>query len=223
MASWGAAVAISLLRWTCRIRVHDDPRDALRAAGRPYVYSILHAHQAAITVGAEPGTGAMVSRSADGQIIVPALKIRGCVPVRGSGRHRGSDKGGRAALAALADHVRSGRPAVLAVDGPRGPRNHVHKGIATLAQDTGAVVLNVITIPTRRWILRKSWDRLQIPKPFSTIHAYFAPPLEPVADEGVESFRKRIEISLNELERLHDPAEAAYSEGASRPLGDPNS
>lgn len=208
LASWAAALAISLLRWTCRIRVYDDPREQLRAAGRPYVYAILHAHQAAITVGAEPGTGAMVSRSADGQIIVPALKIRGCVPIRGSGRHKGSDKGGRVALAALMEHVRSGRPAVLAVDGPRGPRNHAHKGIATLSQETGAVVLPVVTIPTRRWILRNSWDRLQIPKPFSTIHAYFAEPVEPVADEGIESFRKRIEASLNALERLHDPAEA---------------
>lgn len=208
MASWAAALAISLLRWTCRIRVYNDPRDELRAAGRPYVYSILHAHQVAITIGAEPGTGAMVSRSADGQMIVPALKIRGCVPVRGSGRGKGADKGGRAALAALIDHVRSGRPAVLAVDGPRGPRNHVHKGIATLSHETGAVVLNVITIPTRRWILRKSWDHLQIPQPLSTIHAYFAPPIEPSPDEGIEAYRKRIEDALNALERQYDPAEA---------------
>ncbi|WP_164101701.1 lysophospholipid acyltransferase family protein [Candidatus Laterigemmans baculatus] len=213
LASWAAAVAISLLRWTCRIRVHDDPRDELRAAGRPYIYSILHAHQVAITIGAEPGTGAMVSRSADGQIIVPALKIRGCVPVRGSGRGSGADKGGRAALAALIEHVRTGRPAVLAVDGPRGPRNHVHKGIATLSQETGAVVLNVVTVPTRRWILSHSWDRLQIPMPLCTIHAYFAPPIEPLPEEGIEAYRKRIELSLNTLERKHDAAEAARSLG----------
>ncbi|XZE55317.1 lysophospholipid acyltransferase family protein [Planctomycetaceae bacterium SH139] len=208
LASWAAALAISLLRATCRIRTHHDPRPQLREQGRSYVYSILHAHQVAITIGAEPGTGAMVSRSADGQIIVPALKIRGCVPVRGSSNRRGRSKGGITALAALVQHVLTGRPAVLAVDGPRGPRNHAFKGIASLSRDSQAVVLNVITIPSRRWILSKTWDRLQIPKPFCTINAYFAEPLEMDPNESLESYRQRIEQSLNQLERTYDPAEA---------------
>lgn len=208
LSSWAAALVIAFLRATCRIRVHNDPRDRLRAAGRPYVYSILHAHQIAITIGAEPGTGAMVSRSAHGQIIVPALKLRGCVPVRGSSRRGAKDKGGRAALTALIEHVREGRPAVLAADGPKGPRNELHKGIATLSRETGAVVLNVISIPSRRWILRNTWDRMQIPLPFCTLDAYFADPLEPLPEESVEAFRKRIEASMTELERRYDPAEA---------------
>ncbi len=208
--SWAAAVAISLLRLTCRIRLHGDPREALRRSRQPYVYSILHAHQVAVTIGAERGTGAMVSRSADGEMIVAALRVAGCVPVRGSGRGRGRgrDKGGRVALAALADHVHGGRPAILAVDGPRGPRSHVRKGIAALSLETGAVVLNVIAVPARRWILTRSWDRMQIPKPFATIDAYFAAPLEPQAGEGIEAYRRRIEASLRELELEHDPAQA---------------
>lgn len=208
ITSWAAAGAISFLRLTCRIRIHDDPRDSLRKAGRSYVYSILHAHQVASTIGAEPGTGAMVSRSADGEIIVAALRVAKCIPVRGSSRGKGQgDKGGRQALTALIDHVRSGHPAILAVDGPRGPRNHVHKGIASLSQETGAVVLNVITVPTRRWILSKTWDRLQVPQPFCTINAYFAAPLEPSDGEGLEEYRKRIESSLSSLEAAHDAIE----------------
>lgn len=208
LTSWAAAFVIAFLRRTCRIRVHDDPRPQLRAAGRPYVYSILHAHQVAITIGAEPGTGAMVSRSAHGQIIVPALKLRGCVPVRGSSRRGGKDKGGRTALKALIDHVKQGQPAVLAADGPQGPRNHIHKGIAMLSQETDAVVLNVISIPTRRWIVPKTWDRMQIPLPFCTLNAYFADPIEPSPEESIEAYRKRIETSMTELERQHDPGEA---------------
>lgn len=214
--SWSAALAISILRWTCRIKLHNDPRERLRREGRSYVYSILHAHQVAATIGAEPGTGAMVSRSADGQIIVPALKVIGCIPVRGSSRSKpgNGSKGGLPALDALIEHVQGGRPAILAVDGPRGPRSHVHKGIALLARESGAVVLNVVTVPTRRWTLQKAWDRMQIPKPFATIHAYFSTPLEPRDGEGLESFRQRIEASLRALEHQHDPAEAGHS----RPL-----
>lgn len=210
LASWAAALAISFLRLTCRIRVFNDPRDNLRRSGTPYVYSILHAHQVAITIGAEPGTGAMVSRSADGEMIVPALRVRGCIPVRGSGGGRKSkqNKGGGTALFALVNHVRGGRPAVLAVDGPNGPRNYVHKGIVTLASETNAVVLNVITIPTRRWFLPKTWDRLQIPKPFCTINAYFADPITLQPGESQERFRQRIEESLCQLEANFDPAEA---------------
>lgn len=197
-----------MLRLTCRIRLVNDPRPSLREAGRSYVYSILHAHQVAITIGAEPGTGAMVSRSADGEIIARALRIRGCVPVRGSGGGKSKQsKGGGTALRQLIRHVRDGRPAVLAVDGPKGPRNHVHGGIVALATEANAVVVNVVVIPSRRWILTKAWDRLQIPKPFSTITAYFADPMTRDEAESDEEFRLRIERTLSDLERSVDEAE----------------
>jgi lysophospholipid acyltransferase (LPLAT)-like uncharacterized protein len=121
-----------------------------------------------------------------------------------------NNKGGREALEALVEHVRTGRPAILAVDGPRGPRSHVHKGIASLSRDTGAAVLNVITVPTRRWIMSKTWDRMQIPQPFCRIDAYFAPPLTPAPGESLEEFRRRIEASLKELEQTYDPQEANH-------------
>ena len=156
----------------------------------------------------------MVSRSLDGQIIVPALRVRGVVPVRGSGgKGRGTGRGGREALDALIEHVQGGRPAYLAVDGPRGPRGHVHKGVAVMARQCDAAVLPMVAVPARRWILR-SWDRLQIPKPFSAIDGYFAAPIFPAAGETAEQLRQRIEAALLELERKHDPREAAFNEAA---------
>jgi lysophospholipid acyltransferase (LPLAT)-like uncharacterized protein len=207
LASWAIAAATLALRLTWRLRLQDDPRPALRAAGRPYVYALLHAHQLASTIDSEPGTAAMVSRSQDGELIVGTLKALGIVPIRGSSGKRGQDKGGMDALEALAAHVAGGKPAYIAVDGPRGPRNRVRKGIAVLAQRTGAVVLVAVGVPTRRWILSKSWDRLQIPQPFARIDGYFSEPLEMAAGEGVEEFRKRIEESLNALEARWDPVE----------------
>jgi lysophospholipid acyltransferase (LPLAT)-like uncharacterized protein len=214
VAAWLAALAIVLLRASCRIRRHGDPRPGLRSASQPYIYSVLHAHQVAAIIDGEPGTGAMVSRSADGGIIVPSLRARGIVPVRGSTSQNGQDKGGRAAFNALIEHVQGGAPAYLAVDGPRGPRNRVQKGIALLSQKTGAVILNVAAVPARRWILTRAWDRLQIPKPFTTIKVYFGTPIFPRDGEETEQYRARIERALNQLELHHDPVEAEFAQAA---------
>lgn len=197
------------LRLTCRISVHNDPRPALTRAGKKHVFALLHAQQVGASMAAERGTGAMVSRSADGEIIVPALRVGGHVPIRGSS---GTSKGGASALQALIEHVNLGRPAILAVDGPRGPRGTVQKGIGLLAKKTDAVVLAVVAIPSRRWIIARTWDRLQVPKPFSTIHCYFAEPLVSERDESLDHFAKRIQASLNRLEAEIDPEEGSPAE-----------
>jgi len=205
------AVAITILRWTCRVKYHDDPRPKLRENGETYIYSFLHAHQVGLIIGREKGTGAMVSRSKDGELIVPLLKISGCVPVRGSNRVNRKDRGGRAALHTLVDHVLAGNPAALAVDGPRGPRGRVHKGVALLSQQTGAPVLNLVAITKNKWTVAKAWDRMQIPWPFARFDGYFDAPIYPVEGEKLEAYRQRIEASLQGLEAMHDPSESRFN------------
>jgi lysophospholipid acyltransferase (LPLAT)-like uncharacterized protein len=201
-----------ILRATCRARIHKDPRPALRADNARYVFSVLHAHQIAAATCRESGTAAMVSQSRDGDFVAVGLRLLGVKTIRGSSRRRGEDKGGLSALSSLAEHVRTGHPAYLAVDGPRGPRNRVHKGVAVLSQQTGAAVLNVVAVPTRRWIFKRSWDRFQIPKPFCRIDIYVAEPIWPQQGEPVEQYRRRIEQSLCQLESLRDSAEAERAE-----------
>jgi lysophospholipid acyltransferase (LPLAT)-like uncharacterized protein len=205
------AFGLVLLRLTCRMRYHNDPRLLLRASGVPYVFSVLHAQQLAAAACGDRGTAAMVSRSRDGTFVALGLRAVGIKTIRGSSRRGGEDKGGLSALHELIEHVRTGRPAFLAVDGPNGPRNRVHKGIAVLSQQSGATVLNVVVVPRRRWIVERSWDRFQIPMPFSTIDLYFGAPMLPQRGEPVEEYRRRIETALNELEALRDPVEAAKS------------
>jgi lysophospholipid acyltransferase (LPLAT)-like uncharacterized protein len=150
----------------------------------------------------------MVSQSADGDFVALGFKLIAIKTVRGSSRRKGEDKGGLSALNELIEHVRIGYPAYLAVDGPRGPRSQVHKGIALLSQRTGAAVLNVVAVPSRRWIFKRSWDRFQIPKPFSRIDIFVADPICPERDERLDEYSRRIERSLCELESLRDPVEA---------------
>jgi len=212
LLAWMAAAAVLAIRFTCRVRYHDDPRPALRASGVSYAYAFLHAHQIASVVVAESGTGAMVSRSTDGELLIPSLRVRGVVPVRGSTGRGGEDKGGAGALAALVRHGRGGAPVYLAVDGPRGPRNHVRRGIGQLAVALDAAILVAVALPSRRWILRRSWDRFQIPQPFSTIDVFFDHPTLPGDGVDAEALRSLVGQRLDALEVRHDPIEAGRAQ-----------
>ncbi|MEZ6073492.1 MAG: DUF374 domain-containing protein [Pirellulales bacterium] len=216
--SWLIALALVLLRITCRSRMNNDPRPALRSQGISYIYSVLHAHQVAAVINREPNTAAMVSQSADGQLLMPAFWALGVTPSRGSSStksHVAHNKGGQQALHELAEHLHQGiGPAYLAVDGPRGPRNHVNKGVAVLAKQTGAAVLNVVAVPRRRWILSRAWDRFQIPKPFTLIEGNCGEPLFYEPGESIEGFRQRIETQLTELEMRYDSEEATVAAAA---------
>jgi hypothetical protein len=211
---WLAAPFLLAWRASCRVRIVDDPREQL--AGRPCSLALRHAHQIAALFAKPPGPFAvMVSRSGDGDLIVPALRLLGVEVVRGSTRSAARDKGGREALSRLAERVRAGVPALLTVDGPRGPRGRVHRGIADLACWSGAPVVPVVAVPDRRWILAGSWDRLQIPRPFSRVTVHCGAPLEPRPGEGPRALRERIAESLDALECRCDPLEAARASGSS--------
>ena len=132
---------VKLLKVTCRIRAINDQRPALRAAGQPYIYATLHAQQLAVVVYGEPGTGAIVSRSKDGDLIARSLEKTGVIPIRGSS---GTRKGGATALRAMVNHVATGKPVCVMVDGPKGPRGTVNPGVAMLSQKTGAPVIPLL-------------------------------------------------------------------------------
>lgn len=201
---------IRLLRISCRVRPINDSRATLRAARQPYLYAGLHGQQIAMVVLAEPGACALVSRSKDGDLIARTLEKTGVIPIRGSAG--ASRKGGVAALRALVNHVSGGRPACLAVDGPKGPRGVVNAGIAMLSQKTGAPVLAMSLVPSARIVLPRTWDRTQIPIPFCRIDGAFSDPIYPRDGESVSEYTQRIQDELLQLERQYDPKEASIAQ-----------
>jgi lysophospholipid acyltransferase (LPLAT)-like uncharacterized protein len=90
---WLLTFGVIFLRWICRIRLHDDPRPGLRRENTAYAYAILHGHQPGAVLAAEAGTAAMVSRSTDGDLLVPSLRVKGVQAVRGSTRGRVGTRG----------------------------------------------------------------------------------------------------------------------------------
>jgi len=140
-----------------------------------------------------PGT-VMTSDSRDGRVIAEVMATYEVRAVHGS-----SSKGGRQALLGAVRAIRQGRELVVTPDGPRGPRYELEPGLIKLAQITGAPLFLVGLRPRSSWRLEKSWDRLHIPRPFSTVDVEL-PPLEiidPAAE--VESERQRIEQRMIEI------------------------
>ena len=67
------------------------------------------------------------------------------------------------------------RAICITVDGPRGPRHEVKQGVVYLAQLTGAKIVLVRAFMARR-IVFGSWDRFQLPLPFSKVKVVYSSP-----------------------------------------------
>ncbi len=146
----------------------------------------------------------MVSRSKDGEYLARFLERMGGVPVRGSSHH-----GGLQALEEMAEALTSGRcvSAATVADGPRGPRYRAKKGMIVLAQRTGLPLYPLMWSADRAWVLRKSWDRTMIPKPFArVVMAAGEPRRYParMSPQEREQARQDLEDELNRLRRELD-------------------
>ena len=140
----------------------------------------------------------MISENFDGEWIARIIERFGFRTSRGS-----TSRGGRRALLQLKREMDRGRPSGFAVDGPRGPARQAQPGAVWLAKLTGNPVVPFHMEASRYWSL-KSWDRTQIPKPFSTVALSVGAPIEvpAEADEAtLEAKRVELEQSLFALER----------------------
>lgn len=140
---------------------------------------------------------AMVSESFDGEYIARVSQRFGHGIARGS-----SSRGGSSALRKMIGLLRKEKFSLtLTIDGPRGPRYEVKPGALLLAKTTGVPIVPILIQPKSSWTM-KSWDKLQIPKPFTTAKVFVADALfvskNSSADE-LECSRKEVQRILDEL------------------------
>jgi lysophospholipid acyltransferase (LPLAT)-like uncharacterized protein len=114
---------------------------------------------------------ALISASKDGAFLAAILKAFGVQAVRGSSSRRGAQ-----ALLELTSWAERGYDLAVTPDGPKGPRHVVQEGVMMLAQVTG---LPIVPYSCRLdWKIQvKSWDRFQIPLPFSYCEMTFGEPI----------------------------------------------
>lgn len=132
---------------------------------------------------------AVVSASKDGAIVARILEHFGVQPVRGSSSRRGPQ-----ALLELTTWAERGLNIAFTPDGPRGPCYVVQEGAIALAQVTGLPVIPVSYY--LGWKIRlKSWDRFQIPLPFSRWHTIWGRPIR-VPRSASEAERESLRLEL---------------------------
>lgn len=181
---WIARI-LRVLGATLRVRV-DDPHRLLHTPP-PHIIVIWHNRLAAAPVLyrklTPPGRKnmAMISASGDGEILATVMQHFGIEAARGS-----SSRGGRGALLACLKALEQGYDVTVTPDGPRGPRYQPHAGIVKMAALSGVALYPLRVDYSRKWEL-KTWDRLQIPWPFSLATVRILEPLRVGADDDEQS------------------------------------
>ena len=142
------------------------------------------------------GLAAMVSASRDGGFLSGVLECFGVQPVRGSTSRRGPQ-----ALRELTTWAKRGYDLAITPDGPRGPCYVVQDGIIALAQLTEMPIVPVSY--HLGWKVRlKSWDRFQIPLPFSRCEILYEKPIRVprgTSEAERETFRLQLEQVLKSI------------------------
>jgi hypothetical protein len=166
----------------------------------PAIYCLWHnrlalcmAIKRRVAKAADGRLAAMVSASKDGAFLSAVLEGFDVQPVRGSSSRRGPQ-----ALLELQTWADKGYNLALTPDGPRGPRYNVREGVIVLAQITGLPIIPLGNRTHWKWTAN-SWDKFQIPLPFSKCEVIFGEPIRvprEVSDEQREQLRQRLEKTM---------------------------
>ncbi len=171
-----------------------DPAQA-RLTGQRYIYAFFHEVMLfPAYYWAWPEMQILISDHRDGELITQVVRRLGFGVVRGS-----TTRGGTRALREMTHRVDRGHLCVTP-DGPRGPRRHVHQGLAYLSSRTALPVVGAGMAFQRPWRAR-SWDRFAVPRPFGAACCVVPEPLlvPPDADrQTLEACRAEIERRMRD-------------------------
>nr|WP_320132416.1 lysophospholipid acyltransferase family protein [uncultured Holophaga sp.] len=199
-----AAHLLKLLTYTLKVRRENfEPvADLVRTDSR-FILAFWHRRLVSMPLAypwnrrgpmGEPlGVAALQSDSKDGERSSATFRWFGIEAVRGS-----AGKTGTQALVRMIQAVKQGWDLGITPDGPRGPVQIVKPGTMAVARKTGAWVVPVCVAFSRAWTLR-SWDRMLVAMPFSTVTVRYGKPFQVRAGEE-EALGQALQDELNELE-----------------------
>jgi hypothetical protein len=182
----GAALGLVARAWTRSLRLSLLTHPALEdAQEKPWVLAFWHGEQFALQRWPRRrATAVLVSLSQDGDLQAEAQRMLGLVVERGS-----SSRGGAMGLKGIVRRMRQGMDAAFAVDGPRGPRGVVRGdgdrvGAILAARLARGVVVPMASASASAWVLSRTWDKFELPRPLSRVAVCLGPPLDPRTLDG---------------------------------------
>ena len=198
LADWTFYALIYLIGKTIRFEKRGwENYESIRLNGKTPILAFWHNRIFTATYYfRNRGIIVMSSQSFDGEYIARFIQRFGFGVVRGS-----STRGGIGALVEMIRLMRKNLPMGFSVDGPTGPKYVAKTGACLLAKKTQNPIMPFIIEVEKYWEV-KSWDKLQIPKPFSRACVFIAEPIyvdKAAADEEIEKSRAALQTKLDEL------------------------
>jgi lysophospholipid acyltransferase (LPLAT)-like uncharacterized protein len=192
------------------LHVRQEVKD-LVLTGRPVIYTVWHCHLLYPLYYIRryypqlPPTVVMASPSRDGEFIGKVARGLGFTVCFGSRR-----KGGVQALQQMAEYFQKGYSCGLIADGSRGPARVAQKGPLYLARQTQAPIIP-LAVGASRKITFNTWDRFELPLPFSRLLVLVGDPLyvRP-GDRGGLLEERRLELDTR-LNLLFDQSQQYFS------------
>ncbi len=174
-----------------RIRVVGEEREReLEATKSNWILAVLHGRMVVpLYTHRKRGITGLTSPSRDGEIITSLVQKLGYKTVRGSSRE--------SAAAGLRGMIRVAKSSVVAnmVDGPTGPREDPKLGTVAIAKAAGIPIVPLIGAAAPAWEFERSWDRFQVPWPFSRGVVIVGEPMTIPAEEKADDLEKwRLEL-----------------------------
>lgn len=173
IVAYSAKIAVRLLLRTCRFEIHGLDNFLATAATSSCIVMFWHNRLvivAEILIRFAPQFiyTAVISNSRDGKpLSLMALSYNAGRVLRVPHNAR------RRALSQIIHHLKDRREVVLITpDGPRGPCYVLKPGVVVAARESAAKVIPFSWESNRSWQLN-TWDKMIIPKPFSTIKVVF--------------------------------------------------
>jgi lysophospholipid acyltransferase (LPLAT)-like uncharacterized protein len=199
--AWIAYRMIGLFARTIRLEITgEEHRENIAKEGRQPIYAIWHDR---IFLGTyflrKSRIVAMTSQSFDGEYIARLIQLQGNGAVRGS-----STRGGVKGLVEMIRLAKNGLATCFIVDGPKGPRYLVKEGAVMLAKKSGNPALPLLIEAKHFWTLN-SWDKMQIPRPFTKARVFIAEPVYVSADADnteVQNKQQELQKALDALVSL---------------------
>ena len=190
---------IALLGHTLRWRVEGWQHfESASSGGRQPVMGFWHGRILPATFYfRNRGIVVITSENFDGEWIARIIQRFGYGTARGS-----TSRGARKAMLQLVRAMQQGKPAGFTLDGPRGPARVAQPGAVWLARATGNPLLPFHLEASAHWTLG-SWDRTQVPRPFSTVGLVIGEPIDVpqhASDQDLETMRDLLERRLADLE-----------------------
>lgn len=193
--SAGLVLALGATWRLVRVRIHE--RDAQLDRGERCIFAFWHARLLPLVfTHRRRSIAVLISQHRDGELIARIIARLGFLTGRGS-----STRGGEEGIRDMLRHAEDRRLLALTPDGPRGPAERVKPGLVYLASRTGFPVVPVATAASRAWTF-DSWDRFQVPQPFSRVVVAYGSPIAVPAhlrEAEVDAWRVRIEGAIHDV------------------------